>query len=1078
MAVVPKIPCFASVKIPDLEGKFNSRYKEGMSEKEQREIGTEIALEYHKQLHKELVNFKEKDLKMKLTAEQKKYVSPDKSKRIKEIEDEYQAKINEANTPIPEQKPSKEESGVVEDVKTEGEGTGKPPPDKPKVEPVEGDGSVRLTHADTEQIYKEAGLPERLTTPTKHNTELEAQAEQAIKDGYNFKEVAEKVMKGEYNFEDIDQVAFAKRVGALKAKQGGLDIKSEEFDKLQTEIETLSRASDVAGTIWGRAGQARKVYVPKEESLADYVMVEKEINQDAPLTDKQKETIQKEYNDIKKAKQDFDEYMAQKEAGFAKQQAEAALKKQSGQKNPKRDYAAERQQIFTDIREKLRKARGETSATFVPYAKELIAIAPDVAKLVKNLVDNGVTKLADVVKEVHGFLKDEIKGINEKDIHDIIAGEYNEKKQTRNELAKKLYDLKQEAILINKYEKLQSGIEPKREKDKIKRNQQLEALRKQIKEHDLTKLAAYKANKRTQIEKVESQIRKGDFAPPEKRPQIKLDKEGQQLRDNLMKLQQQRDARIVLAQRMSETPTQSGMRYAAEVLNIPRTLMTIGDFSGLLRQNLFFSVGHPLMTAKNVPDMFRSFTSQKVYDRWFADLKETPRYETIQKSRLAIADALSHDLTQREEAFMSTLAEKIPIIGSSLQVGKVKVPGLNIVKGSERSYTLLLNKMRVDMFNYFADKLEARGITADNSPKVFKATAEYINNATGRSDFGGTLNRIAPILNGTFFSPRLIASRINMLTYWAQPRFWKTLPREVRIDYFRNWASLLAVGGTVMAIAALGGADVEEDPRSSDFGKIKSGNTRWDIWGGAQPYVRVMAQIITGQRKSTMSGEIYDLDGKDIFGKNRVDVVTSFFRNKLAPVPGAMVDILSGRTTNGDRIIYEWGGAEGKEISIDQYVKQRLLPMTITGTQEAIKDQGLKALFTVGIPSTFGVGTQTFSNKQSSSNTITIKDYESGKKIELTQEQQKEFEDLRDKKFEAEMKRLEKQWIHLDRFGDVIVERKGDDQDEFVEDKMGKPPVAFKNLTPDQKKQLETKIKNQMRDRAEAEITRKILGKK
>ena len=124
-----------------------------------------------------------------------------------------------------------------------------------------------------------------------------------------------------------------------------------------------------------------------------------------------------------------------------------------------------------------------------------------------------------------------------------------------------------------------------------------------------------------------------------------------------------------------------------------------------------------------------------------------------------------------------------------------------------------------------------------------------------------------------------------------------------------------------------------------------------------------MAQIATGKRKSTKSGEIYDLDGKDIFGSSRADVATSFFRNKLAPVPGAMVDVLSGRTSNGDRIIYEWGGAEGKEISINDYVIQRLLPMTITGTQEAIKDQGLKAIFTVGIPSTFGIGTQTYSSE-------------------------------------------------------------------------------------------------------------------
>ncbi len=97
-----KIPCFAKVNIPDLAKLFDSKYKEGMSEAEQRQIGTDIALDYHKKLFEELNTFKEKDLKIKLTKEQKTYVSPDKSEAIKKITDDYQKQIDEANTPIPE----------------------------------------------------------------------------------------------------------------------------------------------------------------------------------------------------------------------------------------------------------------------------------------------------------------------------------------------------------------------------------------------------------------------------------------------------------------------------------------------------------------------------------------------------------------------------------------------------------------------------------------------------------------------------------------------------------------------------------------------------------------------------------------------------------------------------------------------------------------------------------------------------------------------------------------------------------------------------------------------------------------
>ena len=88
-----KIPCFAKVNIPDLAKLFDSKYKEGMSEAEQRQIGTDIALDYHKKLFEELNTFKEKDLKIKLTKEQKTYVSPDKSEAIKKITDDYKKQI-------------------------------------------------------------------------------------------------------------------------------------------------------------------------------------------------------------------------------------------------------------------------------------------------------------------------------------------------------------------------------------------------------------------------------------------------------------------------------------------------------------------------------------------------------------------------------------------------------------------------------------------------------------------------------------------------------------------------------------------------------------------------------------------------------------------------------------------------------------------------------------------------------------------------------------------------------------------------------------------------------------------------
>lgn len=867
----------------------------------------------------------------------------------------------------PTNEPIKESPQSTEQAQAPETGGTTPTIDEAATSQEEGE-ELRLSHADTERIYEELGLPLRMETPTKHKEELIQQARDVISKGYDFDKVATETMEGTYKFEDVDQAAFAMKVADLKSRQNELDIKSPEFDALQNQIEKYSRASDVAGTIGGRFLQSRKAFVPLEKSISDYITVEKETAGVDDLTPTQKEQVQKEHREITATEEALNQKISALEAENKRLRADQEVKKTAKTTSKtKKDFSKERSDILAHMRQKLKEARGDTTATILPYAKELIAIAPDVAKLMKSYVEQGITELSEIITNIHGQLKDVIPQITEKDIQDIIAGEYSAKK-TRNQLAELLVNLRTEAKLLNELERLEKGEKPKNENRKIQHNKKLKELREKIKAlrpktevSDEAKLAARKTKLKNEIAEIERQIREGDFAEPVKKEPLQLDKEAMELQDKLIKLKQAREIRLNLIKRQNETLKEKALRKTAEVLNIPRTLMTIADFSGLLRQNIFFSAGHPLMTAKATPGMFKSFVSQKVYDRWFEELKKMPNYQVMKDSKLAITENTSLDLSKREEDFMSTLAEKIPVIGKTLKIkGKTVVPGLNIVKGSERSYAMLLNKMRVDMFNYFTEKMKDRGVTPANNPKAYKAMAEYINNATGRSDFGLTLNRIAPILNSVFFSPRLIASRINMLTYFMQPRFWTTLPVEARIDYMRNWVSLLAIGGTILFLAKLGGADVEDDPRSSDFGKIKSGNTRWDIWGGAQPYIRTMAQVISGKSKSSVTGGVRELDSKDRF------LITpgKFLRNKLAPIPGAIFDLAADETSVGDDIVYQWGGAGPKEISIDQYIKQRLLPMTATSTEEAMKDQGVQALLTVMIPNLFGVGTSTYGPKK------------------------------------------------------------------------------------------------------------------
>jgi hypothetical protein len=178
-------------------------------------------------------------------------------------------------------------------------------------------------------------------------------------------------------------------------------------------------------------------------------------------------------------------------------------------------------------------------------------------------------------------------------------------------------------------------------------------------------------------------------------------------------------------------------------------------------------------------------------------------------------------------------------------------------------------------------------------------------------------------------------------------------------------------GSAILGLSSLVGDDkknktVEFDPRSSDFGKIRVGDTRYDIWGGFQQYVTFFARQIAGQSKSVNSGKMYDLDGKGAFGRTRWDTFLSFARGKASPAVGMGIDFLAGgRTVIGDKILYGnlFGDHKKKEITLGSYLGEHFFPMTSGDIYDAVQSGDMRNLF--AIPATiFGISVQTFNDKK------------------------------------------------------------------------------------------------------------------
>lgn len=373
-----------------------------------------------------------------------------------------------------------------------------------------------------------------------------------------------------------------------------------------------------------------------------------------------------------------------------------------------------------------------------------------------------------------------------------------------------------------------------------------------------------------------------------------------------------------------------------DIANIPRSLITSFDMSAPLRQGVIFTVTKPSSAAKAGKEMFRQVFSQKNFDNWLVNLKKEPIYKFAKEAKLYIAEPgkIAGGLAEKEERFMTNIAQKIPVLGA-------------ITRASERAYVGYLNKLRIDVFKNLSNKFIKEGLDPKTDIKVFQELANFINNATGRGSLPQALERGSQVWSNVFFSPRLIASRANMLN----PVWYIKQSPKVRREAIKSFAEFIGVGASVLALAKASGASVELDPRSTDFGKIRIGNTRWDIWGGFQQWARVFSQLASGERK-TAKGELLPLSAKKYPFETRKDVAEKFFAGKLAPIPRLAYELLLGQKMFGDALTLS---GEAIENSV---------PLYLQDMKDAFKQLGPEALFTIGFPGFFGVGVQSYLEKQ------------------------------------------------------------------------------------------------------------------
>lgn len=430
-----------------------------------------------------------------------------------------------------------------------------------------------------------------------------------------------------------------------------------------------------------------------------------------------------------------------------------------------------------------------------------------------------------------------------------------------------------------------------------------------------------------EIDEYERRKREKDFTKKEPKEKPTLDEETFNLLVEKNRLKEEIDTEIE-KERLKNRPMGKKIEDAfVDAVSLPKSLMASADMSAPLRQGAILSFRHPIMATRAMKEMFKQAFSDKAHRDWLARLKSTPKYYVIKKAELYLAEPTAR-LNAKEEQFISNIAEKIPIWGK-------------VVKGSQRAYTGYLNKLRVDTFTAFHDALLREGVKGKELDAELKAYAEFINNASGRGTLG-KFEESAPLLNAAFFSPRYVVSRFNLIN----PIRYAKMPTRTRIEAMKTMGAYLGVGLMTMALAQAGGAEVEDDPRSADFGKIKIGNTRYDMWAGMTQVAVLLSRMATGETKS-ISGQTRKL-GEGYKATTRGDVLLRFGRSKLSPSAGVATDFLVGKDFNGN------------EVTVKDEVLKSVLPLWASDIRKIYNEAGAEQAAAAGAASFFGVGVQNY----------------------------------------------------------------------------------------------------------------------
>lgn len=304
-------------------------------------------------------------------------------------------------------------------------------------------------------------------------------------------------------------------------------------------------------------------------------------------------------------------------------------------------------------------------------------------------------------------------------------------------------------------------------------------------------------------------------------------------------------------------------------------------------------------------------------------------------------NAFNIEVGIKEEAFPESWLSK--------QMEKY-VPRANLLRRSEESFNLAIQTARANLFDWMLDQTRSEE-NPNGDLKLLKVqkVGKAINTITGRGEFPYLTSKSEKqnrITNNLLFAPKWLASRIQtLLDIRFVGEIGKISPNGARAR--AAVGNLIMLGILTNLIKYMTDRDDDEsfyewlervfDPRSSDFGKIKIGRTRFDLSTGTAALITFAARVITGQTKTTTTGKVK----KQSWAKT----VGNFLRGKSAPATRFVSGTLWPLITEGHTEDF-WGKKQNWNTigEITNNIGDLIAPISIQSGYETFREMYLSGV--------------------------------------------------------------------------------------------------------------------------------------